>query len=92
MPNSISKIPVQIFADYIIEKLRKMNPFLVFAVDESSKVLGGSVVHIPQAGASPKTVKNRSTFPATAVKREDSFVTYPLNVFSTDPTHVSCQS
>lgn len=89
MPNSISKIPVQIFADYIIEKLRKMNPFLVFAVDESTKVLDGSVVHIPQAGASPKTVKNRSTFPATAVKRDDSFVTYALNVFSTDPTHVS---
>lgn len=80
---------MQIFADYIVEKLRRMNPFLVFAVDESSKVLGGSVVHIPQAGDSPTTVKNRSTFPATAVKREDSFVTYPLNVFSTDPTHVT---
>ena len=89
MANSISKIPVQIFADYIVEKLRKANPFLAFAVDESAKVLGGSVVHIPQSGAAPTTVKNRSTFPATAVKREDSFVTYALNVFSTDPTHVS---
>ena len=89
MSNTISKIPVQIFADYIIEKLRRMNPFLAFAVDESTKVLGGSVVHIPQSGASPTTVKNRKTFPATAVKREDSFVTYALNVFSTDPTHVS---
>ena len=89
MQNSISKIPVQVFMDYVVEKLRKSNPFLAFSVDESAKVLGGAVVHIPQSGASPKTVKNRSTFPATAVKREDSFITYALNEYSTDPTHVT---
>lgn len=89
MQNSISKIPVQVFIDYVVEKLRKSNPFLAFSVDESAKVLGGAVVHIPQSGASPKTVKNRSTFPATAVKREDSFITYALNEYSTDPTHVT---
>lgn len=87
--NSISKIPVQVFSDYIIEKLRRTNPFLKFAVSEDKFVLGGSVVHIPQAGASPAVVKNRKQFPATAVRREDSFVTYPLNVFSTDPTHIT---
>lgn len=87
--NSISKIPVQVFRDYIVEKLHKSNPFLVYAFDESNNVLGGAVVHIPQAGASPSVVKNRKEFPATAVKREDSFVTYALNVFTTDPVHVS---
>lgn len=87
--NSISTIPVEVFATYVVEKLRKTNPFLQYAVDESSSVLDGAVVHIPQAGASPTVVKNRSTFPATAVMRTDSFVTYSLNVFSTTPTHIT---
>lgn len=86
--NSISAIPVQIFADYIIEKLRKSNPHLACAVDESGKVLAGAVVHIPQAGASPTVVKNRKNFPGVSVQRTDSFVTYPLDVYTTTPTHV----
>lgn len=88
-PGAISTIPVEVFQTYVIEKLRKENPHLQFAVDESDKVLGGSVVHIPQAGASPNVVKNRKTFPATAVQRGDSHVTYTLDVYSTDPTHVT---
>jgi len=86
---AISAIPVEVFQNYIIEKLRRTNPHLQHATDESSMVLGGSVVHIPQAGASPEVVKNRSTFPATAIRRGDTFITYALDVFSTDPTHVS---
>ena len=86
---AISNIPVEIFSTYIINKLHRTNPFLAYAVNESASVLGGAVVHIPQAGASPAVVKNRSTFPATAVRRADSFVNYPLNVFSTDPTHIT---
>lgn len=88
-PGAISAIPVEIFATYIVEKLRKTNPHLQYAVDESSSVLGGSVVHIPQAGNSPSVVKNRSSFPATAVQRGDSHITYALDVFTTDPTHVT---
>lgn len=86
---SISQIPVEVFSNYIVEKLRKVNPFLAFAVIETAFVLGGAVVHIPQAGSSPEVVKNRSSFPATTVQREDSFVTYALNVFSTTPTHIT---
>lgn len=85
----MSPIPVQVFRDYIIEKLRKVNPFLAFAIIETAFVLSGAVVHIPNAGASPTVVKNRSTFPATAVQRTDSFVTYALNVFTTTPTFVT---
>ena len=85
----MSPIPVQVFRDYIVEKLRKVNPFLAFAIIETAFVLGGAVVHIPNAGASPTVVKNRSTFPATAVQRTDSFVTYSLNVFTTTPTFVT---
>ncbi len=86
--NSISAIPVEIFSNYIVEKLRRSNPHLDCAVDESGSVLGGAVVHIPQAGASPAVKKNRKTFPGTVVQRGDSFVTYSLDVFTTDPTHV----
>ncbi len=86
---AISAIPVEVFQNYIVEKLRRENPFLNCAVDESNGVLGGSVVHIPQAGDSPSVVKNRSTFPSTAVRRGDSSVTYALDVFSTNPTHVT---
>lgn len=88
-PGAISAIPVEVFATYIVEKLRKTNPHLQYAVDESSSVLGGSVVHIPQAGNSPSVVKNRASFPATAVQRGDSHITYALDVFTTDPTHVT---
>lgn len=86
---AISAIPVEVFNGYIIEKLKKSNPHLAYATDESSNVMGGSVVHIPQAGSSPSVVKNRKVFPGTVVQRGDSHVTYALDVFTTDPTHVS---
>lgn len=86
---AISAIPVEIFATYIVEKLRKTNPHFAAATDESQNVLGGSVVHIPQAGTSPSVVKNRSSFPGTVVQRGDSHISYTLDVFTTDPTHVT---
>lgn len=89
MSNSVSVIPQHVFQSYIAEKLRVTNPHLAYATDESGRVLDGAVVHIPNAGASPGVVKNRKTFPATATQREDSMVLYPLDVYSTDPTHVT---
>ena len=88
---AISTIPVEVFASYIVEKLRKENPHFEAAIDESDFVLGGSVVHIPQAGNSPAVVKNRKTFPAVVVQRGDTSVTYPLDVYTTDPVLVSWQ-
>jgi hypothetical protein len=87
--SGVSAISQEFFAAYIIEKLRKENAFIRNAFDESGHVLAGSVVHIPQAGVSPNVVKNRSTFPATAVQRGDSFVTYTLDVFTTDPNFIT---
>ena len=89
MTNSVSKIPQHIFNKYIVEKLRVTNPHLAYATDESSYVLDGAVVHIPNAGNSPAVVKNRKSFPASATMREDSMVMYPLDVYSTDPTHIA---
>ncbi|MDY0104403.1 MAG: hypothetical protein RBS07_15815 [Lentimicrobium sp.] len=89
LQNSISNIPREVFVNYIVEKLRKTNPHLAASFDESKFVLEGAVVHVPQAGNSPKVVKNRNEFPAVAVLRGDSSVTYALDVYSTDPTHIA---
>lgn len=82
------KVPQELWASYIIEKLWKENPHLALCFDESQNVKGGSVVYVPQAGAKPTTVKNRSVFPATAVKRNDTAVLYALDVWTTDPSHL----
>lgn len=83
------KIPVEIFGNYIIEKLRRANPHLDKCVDASGNVIGGAVVHIPQAGASPGVSKNRAFGAAVAVQRGDSAITYALDVFTTDPTAIT---
>ena len=82
-------IAKEIFANYVVEKLRRSNPHLGLAADESQYVKAGAVVHIPQAGAPPKVEKNRSTFPAVATRRGDSSVTYALDSFTTDPVHIA---
>lgn len=84
-PMGISK---EIWVDYIIGNLFKDNGFMDKAYNADQFVLAGSVVHIPQAGAKPTIVKNRSSFPATAVLRTDTDITYTLDEFTTDPTHI----
>lgn len=81
-------IVLETWANYIIERFWKDNPFLKKAYDDSGYVLQGRIVHIPQIGAKPTVVKNRSTFPATAVRRTDTEVLYSLDEYSTDPTHI----
>lgn len=81
-------VEVEIWANYIIERLWKQNKFLEYAFSDDDKVLAGKVVHIPQPGAKPQTRKNRNIFPATAVRRADSDITYVLDEYTTDPTHI----
>lgn len=76
------------WVDYIIKRFYKDNSFLQYVFKESDKVLSGRVVHIPNPGAKPQTVKNRSSFPAVAVRRADTDITYVLDEYSVDPTHV----
>lgn len=86
---TLMAVQVEIWQDTIMENLFKDNAFLTMSVDVSSKVLGGKVVHIPQAGAKPQTQKNRSVYPAVAVQRTDTDITYTLDGYSTDPTHIA---
>lgn len=83
-----AKVPQELWASYVIEKLWKENPHLALCYDESAFVKGGSVVYIPQAGAKPATQKNRSVYPATATKRADTALVYALDVWTTDPSHL----
>lgn len=89
LDNTISRIPQETFVSYIVEKLTRSNPYLIQAFDESQRVQNGALVHIPNAGAPPHVEKNRKIFPATPHQREDSDVVYTLDVYSTDPVHVT---
>lgn len=81
-------IETEVWVTYIKEKLFKVNPFLAFATNHDDKVLGGKVVHLPQAGAPSAVVKNRNVFPAVAVRRTDTDINYSLDNYTTDPVHI----
>lgn len=77
------------WVDYILGNIFKDNEFLTKCFREDDSVLNGTVVHIPQAGATPRVVKNRSLLPGTAIQRTDTDVTYPLDWYTTDPTVIT---
>lgn len=78
----------ELWVNRIIENLFKDNQFVERSHSEDQYVLGGAVVHLPMAGARPNVVKNRSSYPGVAVRRTDSDLTYPLDVYTTDPIHI----
>ena len=82
----LNGVQVEIWENWIAENLFKGVEFLKMCFRADEYVLMGKVVHIPQAGGAPAVVKNRSSLPATAAKRTDTDVTYPLDEYSTDPT------
>lgn len=73
----------------IQENIYKGNEFITNATNHDEYVTGGSVVHLPQAGASPNVVKNRVVFPATASQRTDTDITYILDNYTVDPTYIT---
>lgn len=78
----------EIWTDYIVGNLFKNNEFLLHSVDESQYVIGGTVVHIPQAGSPSGVQRNRSSLPATITRRRDVDITYALDEFTTDPRFI----
>lgn len=79
---------LEVWARYLIERFWKDNQFLKFAYNDSNFVLQGRIIHIPNPGAKPAVVKNRTTYPATAVRRSDNDIVYALDEYTTDPTHI----
>jgi Phage capsid protein len=72
----------------IITRLPMANPHLGLCVNADSYVLGGKVVHIPQAGAVNPTIIN-PTYPLTTVQRADTDVTYALDLFAKPVTAIT---
>jgi hypothetical protein len=81
-------VQTEVWLRYIMQRLWKDNSFLKFAYNDDQYVVGGKIVHIPQPGSKPTIVKNRSSFPATTVQRTDTDITYTLDKYTSDPTHI----
>lgn len=81
-------IQKEIWERSIVEQLFADNSFMSKAFNANDYVNQGKVVHIPQAGAPSKVVKNRTELPAEVKKRTDSDLTYTLAEFTTDPIHI----
>lgn len=80
-------IQKEIWLDHIENNLYKGQEFMLASVNHDSLV-GNKTVHIPQSGANPAIVKNRSSFPATITERTDTLLSYGLDNFTTDPIRV----
>jgi hypothetical protein len=86
---NVGGLTPEIWEKDIVENIFKDNEFLLNSVDESQYVVGGTVVHIPQAGAPSSATRNRTSLPATITTRTDVDITYPLDEITTDPRRIS---
>lgn len=79
----------EIWQNFIAENLFRGMEFVRNAFNADQFVVGGRIVHIPQAGNKPTGKRNRVNLPATVSRRSDTDVTYALDEFTTDPTLIS---
>jgi len=78
----------EIWMNAIVEGLFADNSFLSKAFNADIFVNQGKWVHIPNAGAPSKVVKNRTVKPADVKTRTDSPLSFMLNEFTTDPIYI----
>lgn len=78
-------IQKEVWDTELVENLYKENPFLNYAYDLDKHVYEGKVVHMSKAAAPPNVTKNRSSFPATIQRRTETDITFPLDVYTSDP-------
>ncbi len=77
-------IQTELWARDIKEKLFPKNSFMNQAINDDAWV-DNKTVHLPQAGALPTVVRNRSTLPAAEVQRTDTDATYDLDEYTSTP-------
>lgn len=83
-------LEIEVWHETIQEKLKEDNSFLSHIADvDEDHILGGALVHIPQAGEPSGVVKNRTVVPATPAKRVDSDIIYKIDEYTTDPIYIS---
>ena len=78
-------IQKDIWESDIVEQLFADNAFLNFAYNADQYVLAGKVVHIPNAGAAPGVVTNRTDLPASVTQRTDVDITYAIDEITSNP-------
>jgi len=90
MPKGVSLMAIQkeIWQNDIVGNLFKNNQFAEAAYNADQYVLGGAVVHVPNAGAPLASQKNATVFPITGVQRTDSDVIYPIDKYFQAPQFV----
>jgi len=81
-------LQTEVWVQDIMENLYQSALYTTMSVDHSGYVTY-KTVHIPNAGAKPGVVVNRSSLPATIAQRTDNDLTYNLAEFSTDPTLIT---
>lgn len=78
----------EIWLEAIVMGLFADNSFAARSTDHSAFV-NNKTVHVPNAGAGPSVVKNRSSLPATIGAQADNDLEYDMNEFTTDPVVIT---
>ena len=81
-------IQKEIWAADIAEKLFPDNSYIAQAVNQDMWV-DGKTVHLPNAGAVPEVLRNRSSLPATATNRTDTINDYDIDEFTSTPNVIT---
>ena len=91
MPKGVLRAGInpEIWQNFIAENLFRGMDFVRFAYNADQYVVGGRIVHIPNAGAAGGAKRNRTNLPASITRRKDTDVTYALDEFTTDPILIS---
>jgi hypothetical protein len=74
----------EVWISTINENVFQQSSFMDMGTDHSAYV-NNATVHVPNAGALPTIVQNRSSFPGTVTQRTDNDLTYNLNEYSATP-------
>lgn len=81
-------IQKEFWVNDISENLFPDNSFAKNARQTIAEYIRGKYVHIPQAGAVPNVVVDRTTIPATSTRRVDTDIVFRIQSFSTDPVTI----
>lgn len=77
-------VSTEIWENFIASNLWKNYGWVKKSKDRTGYVINNAIVYIPQAGARPNVVRNRTTYPITVTLRTDDVILYEIDKFSTD--------
>lgn len=81
----------ELWIEDIVENLGLNDSFAKFARQSPAEYIHNKYVHIPQSGADPDVVVDRTSLPATATRRVDDDIVFRIQSLSTDPVAITDQ-